>query len=38
MEAKYSKGDLIVLNAFGMMLRDDHNAAKIGVVVSWQFM
>ena len=34
MEAKYSKGDLIILNAFGLMLRDEHNAAKIGVVVS----
>jgi len=34
MEAKYKKGDLIVLNTFGLILRDEHNQVKIGVVIS----
>ncbi len=34
MESKYKKGDLIVLNTFGLILREDHNKAKIGVIVS----
>ena len=34
MEAKYRKGDLIILNTFGLMLRDDYNKARVGVVIS----
>ena len=34
MEAKYTKGNLIILNSFGLLLRDEDNAAKIGVVIS----
>ena len=34
MEAKYNKGDLIILNSFGLLLRDDDNRAKLGVVIS----
>jgi hypothetical protein len=34
MEAKYKKGNLIILNAFGLLLRDDHNQARIGVVIT----
>tara|TARA_R100000734_G_C3278689_1_gene72845 strand:- start:350 stop:592 length:243 start_codon:yes stop_codon:yes gene_type:complete len=34
MEAKYNKGNLIILNSFGLLLRDDGNQAKIGIVIS----
>jgi len=34
MEAKYKKGNLIILNSFGLLLRDEDNKAKIGVVIS----
>jgi hypothetical protein len=34
MEARYKKGNLIILNSFGLLLRDDGNNAKIGVVIS----
>lgn len=34
MEARYKKGDLIILNAFGLLLRDEYNKARIGVVIS----
>ena len=34
MEPKYNKGELIVLNTFGMLLRDEYNKARIGVVIS----
>ena len=34
MEAKYNKGDLIILNPFGLLLRDDYNKVRIGVVIS----
>jgi len=34
MEARYKKGDLIILNTFGLLLRDDENKAKLGIVIS----
>ncbi len=34
MEAKYKKGNLILLNSFGLLLRDQDNKAKVGIVIS----
>lgn len=34
MEARYKKGDLIILNTFGLLLRDDDNKAKLGIIIS----
>ena len=34
MEAKYRKGNLIILNSFGLLLRDEGNTAKVGVIIS----
>ena len=34
MEARYKKGNLIILNTFGLLLRDDYNLARVGVIVS----
>ena len=34
MEAKYKVGNLIVLNTFGLLLRDEGNAARIGVIIT----
>jgi len=34
MEAKYNKGNLIILNSFGLLLRDEGNEAKVGIVIS----
>ncbi len=33
MEAKYRKGNLIILNSFGL-LRDHDNKAKVGIIIS----
>ena len=34
MEAKYKKGNLIILNSFGLLLRDEGNRAKVGIIIS----
>ena len=33
MEAKYKVGNLIILNTFGLLLRDEGNPARIGVII-----
>lgn len=33
--AKYSKGDLVGLNTFGLILRSTGNQARIGIVMSY---
>ncbi len=33
-EAKYRKGNLIILNSFGLLLRDEGNVVKIGIIIS----
>ncbi len=34
MEAKYKVGNLIILNTFGLLLRDEGNPARIGVIIT----
>ena len=34
MPAKYQKGDLINLNAFGTILLVEHNIARVGIIMS----